>query len=231
MSNGVIEWDEETGAPARTCAKQGCTKRVQGYMKYCSRDHAPLGNYGFGSSGVAIKSAPMEDSGQPARGARSRPFARGGYKTKSDTFETARNKKLIRKQERNEMQQSENIIKPIERPVRPSNGATGAQRQKSGESESHKSASSEPEITTQLEDSFAPSVSSSEETLTSMSLIDDSAEQMHGLMTSLAARLRAKTKTAEYITHIEVGQVTRCAAELRSLLRLKLDIWKERKQK
>lgn len=84
-------------------------------------------------------------------------------------------------------------------------------------------------VTTQLEASFAPSVSFEEETLTSMSLIDDSAMQMHGLMRSLAERAKSKIRTAEYIQPQEIAPITRCASEIRSLLRLKLDIWKERK--
>lgn len=230
------------------CARPGCPKEAAPGQKYCCREHSPFGHL-VGSSTPSRRAPSIYSTREP--GGRSEPSSAEGPRTasggssSSTATESRPTEPSNESRGRSTMTQTEKksylgdppYEDPGPRPIgdwtprsaSPDAGETTSSGEGSGTpgtpetgSSSEPTSTEEGSLETRLEQSLAPSDSSSAARLTSLNLLDSATEHVFITMKGVG-----KDNPQSLRDPRVVQAVASCAKQIHSLIRLKLDILKE----
>lgn len=226
------------------CADPTCNRKAAPGQKYCSRFCAPSGHLST-DRGKRTKYTPSpEDSGTQEPGGAFPVSSSAELPTESALQSEPERTKSANANEsttaaresakRSSEPSAEERTPPLSAALRPIDGDAGARESLSTPERSGASGTPATEsgtaqtsgdggtLETQLVASLQPSTSISAAKLTSLDLIDSSAEHLYGLMKSVATEDPLRRKDPRVIQ-----AAANCAKQIKDLIRLKLDVLKE----
>lgn len=246
MSRGVDSLIER-GIMEGKCKRPGCLHMAVKGMAYCSRDCAPFGNYGLTNTGRdKTEKSSTREPGAPSQLSYESAKSIGSATLLRDPFPNLENTKP-NESERSmqstvQERQSENVDSM---PTRLPKSASANQRHgwsdddemlKLRELQSEPGMSGMPMIreeksSSAVEGEILPSDSSdlstrlNEETLASLNLINDTANQLFGVMKSYGKASRSQEEVVTYSPQ-QINAICNLGKNITNALRLKLDISK-----
>lgn len=207
------------------CGRIECSKEAVPGMKYCSRECAPWGFYGLSKDG-------REESTVSEKTEKSTISRHGGLLSQSSRDAIAKERatfklKTLRLIESTETKSKRNTMKSTktqcESEVEKNIGEQPMNKDEPGTSNERKMQSAP----IPLADSRGALVSAEMEKSLSMNLVEDSMKQMHELMSCIVK----EQKTEKSIDAVKVKAAIGCAGQIKDLIKLKLDVYKELNKK
>lgn len=208
---------------ARLCQKDGCMKQAAPSQRFCSRAHAPLGNYGLSKSDRYSERKPTDLSSTPEPGERSARSLNAEPWSEKDMKQL----REVRNSDSKKLDDGSVIANGGPKKTLSESSENGENSSTGKELELLPKDSKELSDSTPSTDLSATSLNLKKEHLGSMSLLDDSTIAMYGLMKSSAIAIKKELETEGTVDTQMVNAAAHCARQIVSLLRLKTEIVKE----